>query len=505
LLLLLVSTLAGAVAITGALLAVRGQAVRSRAPAWARVYALTLTRHADEALRQAPAIAGVHGARLMRLEEILPERSARDLEGDRLRVIDLEVDPETSGLQHTLATLRSVPGVVEVVDANAAERGRYTRRQGTVLLVAGAALIAIGGAAYALGVSGTAGIAARECRAEITVRHVLGSDPVRLWGPFAITFGGTAALGVATTAGLAIAAAALLREPVLSSLPGDALAWVAAGGAAWLVGTAALTVAATRQAVLRVARTAAAIAAALVALELPQPAHAEVGDELGRVTRELRHVARELAVARHERHRAERRLADAERAMVTGLISADPVVEGLARALRRADASELERWWRRCEHLRGRRDDLRARRHEARLGPPIEPRVVPVVAEVAVPFGPAARTRSAAFRHGVGLRLGGGETIVSTAPGRVAYAGVLAGAGPVVVVDHGRRVYSVYGRIGEPLVALGSKVDSGDPVARAPERPGLLSFSVRQRGRAIDPLRWIESSRSADAGGGTPG
>jgi septal ring factor EnvC (AmiA/AmiB activator) len=501
--LLLLSALAGAVATAGAALASRGLLVRSRAPLWARVYAVTLTRHAEGALRAAAAIEGVHSAQLRRLSEIRPDRGGGDAEsGERLRVIDLEIAPD-GGLGGSLAALKGIAGVVEIVDTNATERASYTDRRGFVLLVAGIALVALGAAGYVVGVAGTVAIAARECRDEIAVRHLLGSDPVRLWGPFALAFGGTAALGVLATVAGVVSAIVFLRDQ--GSAPfAPALGLVAAGGASWLVGTAALAVAVTRQTVLRVARAAIAIAAMLAVLQ-PGSARADATEDLESATRELRQVARELADARHARHRAELRLAESDRAVATGRIASDPVAEALARARRHIDASELERWSRRCRRLSERRDTLRARRHLARVGPPIEPRVIPVGGAVAVPFEtPEERIRSAAFRHGIGLRLGGGETIVATAPGRVVYAGNLAGVGPVVVVDHGRRVYSVYGRIGLALVRTGAKVGSGEPVARAPERPGLLYFSVRDRGRAIDPLLWIEASDGSRGVAGRP-
>jgi murein DD-endopeptidase MepM/ murein hydrolase activator NlpD len=505
-LLLLVSTLAGAVATTGAAITSRGLAISARVPASARVYAVALRRRADEAAQAAAQIAGVRTARLRGLGELLPSAPAAAGEPQRLRVIDLEVDIDSVRLTSALEELRGVTGVVDVVDANAAERRRYTRARSLVLVLGGAGLVALGALAYVLGVAATARVAARERRDEIALRHLLGADPQDLWMPFARTFGLTAVLGVVTTAVLALLAARALRGEGGVALDAAALLWLGAGAGAWLFGTAALSVAATRQAVLRVARTAIAISAILVVLVARASAVEGEPDELARAGDELRRVARELAVARHAEHRAEQRLADSERVLLAALLTEDAVAEGLARAQLQSESDRLERWRRRHEHLRLQRAELRVRHRAARDGPPIEPRVVPVAGEVAVPFGrPEQRLRTAAFRHGIGLRVASRETIVATAPGRVAYAGNLAGTGPVVVVDHGRRIYSVYGRIGAPLVQLGAKVGSGEPVARGPERAGVLYFSVRQRGRAIDPLLWIQSSRPESGFAGAAG
>ena len=80
----------------------------------------------------------------------------------------------------------------------------------------------------------------------------------------------------------------------------------------------------------------------------------------------------------------------------------------------------------------------------------------------------------------------------ATAPGRVAYSGDLPGSGAVVVIDHGRRTYSVYSKIGRSLVVVGDQVEAGQTVARA--RRGLLYFSIRRRGAAVDPLAWVASA-----------
>lgn len=494
-LLLLVSTLAGAVATTGAAIASRGLAISARVPASARVYAVALRRRADEAAATAAQIDGVRTAQLRGLEELLPGGSPAGGELERLRVIDLEVDIESVRLTKALEELRGVAGIVDVVDANAADRRRYTRARSLVLVLGGAGLVALGALAYVLGVAATARVAARERRDEIALRHLLGADPQQLWTPLAFTFGWTAVLGVLATASLAFLAARALRGTGDLGFDTVSILWLGAGACAWLSGTAALSIAATRRAVLRVACMATAIVAVLAVFAGRASAIETEGAELARATEDLRRVARELAVARHAKHRAEQRLVESETVLVAALLSEDAVAEGLARAQVQSDTSRLERWRRRNAHLHSQRAELRVRHRAAREGPPIEPRVVPVAGEVAVPFDrPERRIHTAAFRHGIGLRVASRETIVATAPGRVAYAGDLAGTGPVVVVDHGRRIYSVYGRIGAPLVQVGAKVGSGEPVARASERAGVLYFSVRQRGRAIDPLLWIRSS-----------
>lgn len=495
-LLLLVSALAAGLAFAGAVLAWRGLAMRSRVPATAHLYALVMRRHAEDAVERTAAIAGVSVARLRRLDELLPGAGGGRPVPERLRVIDLEVGLGDDRRPLAVEEIGRVPGIVEVVDVSSGDRHRFTAERASELLASGLLLLALGGGAYASGLGSAARLAARESRDEIAARYLLGAEPGRLWMRLALFCVAVAMTGVLVTTAAALGGLALIGRGG-PQLPPGALGWLAAGALAWLVGTAGLSTAVTRRAVMGLARTALALSLALVAPRAGLAAEpGEVG--LGHTAHELRRVGRELAVARRAAHRAEQTLADSERILLGALVSGDAAREVLARARWKTEGSELARWQRRCRHLRARREELRTRQRAARLDPPIEPRVLPVEGEVAVPFDrPAPRAPVAAFRHGIGLRVGGGETIVATAPGRVAFAGPLAGAGSVVVVDHGRRVYSVYGRVGAPLVALGEKVASGEPVARAPERPGVFYFSVRQRGRAVDPMRWIRSAREA--------
>jgi lipoprotein NlpD len=110
-----------------------------------------------------------------------------------------------------------------------------------------------------------------------------------------------------------------------------------------------------------------------------------------------------------------------------------------------------------------------------------------------------------AFRNGIGLRVRPGEPVRASAAGKVVYAGDLAGAGKVVVVSHGRRTFSVYGRVAETLVVRGMQVEAGEPVAEADVGTGsgaaVIYFSVRERGKPIDPVGWLRDDPSrADEG-----
>ncbi|MEW6272652.1 MAG: peptidoglycan DD-metalloendopeptidase family protein, partial [Thermodesulfobacteriota bacterium] len=220
----------------------------------------------------------------------------------------------------------------------------------------------------------------------------------------------------------------------------------------------------------------------------------------------LRGVARELATCRRGLHEAEKTLAETELAALRAYAREDAVLLRLASAQREADTRLVERWRESCAALEAKRGELRAL-HRASLfpGPPIEPRQAPVLGRVEVAFGEAGLPgKPRAFRNGVALRTRSGEVVRASAPGKVVFSGDLAGAGRVVVVSHGRRTFSVYGRVAEALVVRGMDVEAGEAVARAGEG-GTIYFSVRERGKPVDPIAWLRSEPTQPAQTGTGG
>lgn len=94
--------------------------------------------------------------------------------------------------------------------------------------------------------------------------------------------------------------------------------------------------------------------------------------------------------------------------------------------------------------------------------------------------------------RGVDLDLDGGAVVLAPAPGRVAFAGVLAGR-PVLALSHGR-IRSTY----EPVVALvevGEEVRAGQAVAVLVDghEPSGLHWGAKLEGdHYIDPLRMLQ-------------
>jgi peptidoglycan hydrolase-like protein with peptidoglycan-binding domain len=115
--------------------------------------------------------------------------------------------------------------------------------------------------------------------------------------------------------------------------------------------------------------------------------------------------------------------------------------------------------------------------------------VMPADGWVSSPFGP----RGARFHAGVDVAAALGSTVVAAAPGRVAFAGHLAGGwGNLVAVAHGNGVRTLYAHLAAITVAVGTRVAAGTAVglvgATGHASGPHLHFEVRVRGLAVDPL-----------------
>lgn len=92
------------------------------------------------------------------------------------------------------------------------------------------------------------------------------------------------------------------------------------------------------------------------------------------------------------------------------------------------------------------------------------------------------------FRKGV--EIGGSGTVQAVDEGRVAFVGKMPQIGTVVIVDHGKRDYSLYGRLSAASVAVGDVLQPGQEVGNTSPPDDLgrtLYFEVRRQGNPIDP------------------
>jgi len=122
----------------------------------------------------------------------------------------------------------------------------------------------------------------------------------------------------------------------------------------------------------------------------------------------------------------------------------------------------------------------------------------PVIGAVASRFGVdrSSKYGTAVARNGVEIASQPAAPVVCVHEGTVAYAAPFTGFGPLVIVDHGDRAYTLYGYLGTLGVTKGARVDKGAQLgtvgtAPATGRPTLY-FEVRVDGKPSDPLQWLK-------------
>jgi len=118
--------------------------------------------------------------------------------------------------------------------------------------------------------------------------------------------------------------------------------------------------------------------------------------------------------------------------------------------------------------------------------------VAPVKGQVMQRFGKVqlASFKDVLFSKGVEFSTKQGGDVHAVLGGKIAYAGNLPGYDTVVIIDHGVRSYSLYGRLGSSLVNKGDTVtkDHVVGVTAAPDKRGRnFYFEVRKNGAPVDP------------------
>ena len=99
-------------------------------------------------------------------------------------------------------------------------------------------------------------------------------------------------------------------------------------------------------------------------------------------------------------------------------------------------------------------------------------------------------------RRGIEIRTELGAHVGAAEYGKVAFVGPIRGFGRVVIVEHGRRLVTVYGGFGRVIVQKGMMVRRGQilgSLSKSSHHNGSsLRFQVRLRSKPVDPLRFLE-------------
>lgn len=117
---------------------------------------------------------------------------------------------------------------------------------------------------------------------------------------------------------------------------------------------------------------------------------------------------------------------------------------------------------------------------------------LPVQGAVLTRFG--SRNGTGGGAKGIEISCDAGTRVRSVAAGKVLFVGKMPEFGTVVVLDHGLRYYSLYGRLAEVSVKVGDEASKGESIAKTADPsagPGNLYFEIRNAGIAIDPERFF--------------
>ena len=124
----------------------------------------------------------------------------------------------------------------------------------------------------------------------------------------------------------------------------------------------------------------------------------------------------------------------------------------------------------------------------------------PIKGAVTERFGkvPSGRFGTTIVRNGIEVAATEGTPVTAVHEGTVAYAAPFTGFGTLVIVDHGRSAFTLYGNLAEAVVTAGTNVSRGTAVGmlgQSPSGGAALYFEVRIDGRPVDPLQWLRSSQ----------
>jgi septal ring factor EnvC (AmiA/AmiB activator) len=124
----------------------------------------------------------------------------------------------------------------------------------------------------------------------------------------------------------------------------------------------------------------------------------------------------------------------------------------------------------------------------------------PVEGNIMYNFGRAINPNNTSIRwNGIGIEAPLGTGVAAIADGDVMIADNIGTYGLTVILQHGGGDYSVYGSLQRAHVTKGAKVKKGQPIGTVgqsdPDMRPHLHFEIRPKGKAADPLAWLQQRR----------
>jgi septal ring factor EnvC (AmiA/AmiB activator) len=112
-------------------------------------------------------------------------------------------------------------------------------------------------------------------------------------------------------------------------------------------------------------------------------------------------------------------------------------------------------------------------------------------------FGRQRNPKFATYTVNNGLKIEAvaGTQVRAVFQGTVLFSQWFKGYGNLIILDHGNRVFSLYGNLKAPAVAVGDKIATGQPIAGVGESEetgsGHLYFEIRTNNQPEDPRKWL--------------
>jgi murein hydrolase activator len=121
----------------------------------------------------------------------------------------------------------------------------------------------------------------------------------------------------------------------------------------------------------------------------------------------------------------------------------------------------------------------------------------PVDGKIVERFGRQRNPKFSTFTISNGLKIQSapGTPVRAVFQGTVLFTQWFKGYGNLIILDHGNRIFSLYGNLKAPMVAVGDRIATGQPIAGVGESEdagaGYLYFEIRQDNHPQDPQKWL--------------
>jgi septal ring factor EnvC (AmiA/AmiB activator) len=121
----------------------------------------------------------------------------------------------------------------------------------------------------------------------------------------------------------------------------------------------------------------------------------------------------------------------------------------------------------------------------------------PVPGKIVEQFGKQRNPKfsTVTFNNGLKIAAAAGTEVHAVFAGTVLFSQWFKGYGNLVILDHGNRVFSLYGNLKGPSVMVGGRVNAGQTIAGVGEsedvHSGFLYFEIRQDNKPEDPQKWL--------------